>query len=113
MPASGISKSKGLRRQRGFRTRVVVMVTALLNPEQTTKKDLATLYRARWNNELDLRSIKSTMQTHDLRCKTPVLVRKEIWTHAPPSYPLTNAEKAVGCASAMIALNANGARWAS
>jgi IS4 transposase len=39
------------------------------------------LYRARWNNELDLRSIKSTMQMHDLRCKTPELVRKEIWTH--------------------------------
>jgi len=42
---------------------------------------LATLYRARWNNELDLRSIKSTMQMRDLRCKTPELVRKEIWTH--------------------------------
>src|SRR5262249_24394615 len=36
---------------------------------------------ARWNNELDLRSIKSTMQMDELRCKTPELVRKEIWTH--------------------------------
>src|SRR5262249_23481316 len=51
------------------------------DPEQATKEDLATLYRARWNNELDLRSIKSTMQMRDLRCKTPELVRKEIWTH--------------------------------
>jgi len=67
--------------QRGFRTRVVVVVTTLLDPQQTTKEDLATLYRARWNNELDLRSIKSTMQMHDLRCKTPELVHKEIWTH--------------------------------
>jgi Transposase DDE domain len=67
--------------QRGFRTRVVVVVTTLLDPQQTTKEDLATLYRARWNNELDLRSIKSTMQMHDLRCRTPELVRKEIWTH--------------------------------
>ncbi len=67
--------------QRGFRTRVVIVVTTLLDPQQTTKEDLATLYRARWNNELDLRSIKSTMQMHDLRCKTPELVRKEIWTH--------------------------------
>jgi hypothetical protein len=25
--------------------------------------------------------IKSTMQMHDLRCKTPELVRKEIWMH--------------------------------
>lgn len=67
--------------QRGFRTRVVVVVTTLLDPQQTTKEDLATLYRARWNNELDLRSIKSTMQMHDLRCRTPELVHKEIWTH--------------------------------
>src|SRR5262249_35854576 len=43
--------------------------------------DLATLYRARWNNELDLRSIKATMQMRELRCKTPELVRKEVWTH--------------------------------
>jgi len=68
--------------QPGFRTRSIVVVTTLLNPQQTTKEDLTTLYRARWNHELDLRSIKSTMQMHDLRCKTPELVRKEIWTHA-------------------------------
>jgi hypothetical protein len=67
--------------QRGFRTRMVVVVTTLLDPQQTTKEDLAALYRARWNNELDLRSIKSTMQMHELRCKTPELVHKEIWTH--------------------------------
>jgi hypothetical protein len=67
--------------QPGFRTKTLVVVTTLLDPQQTTKEDLATLYRARWNNELDLRVIKSTMQMHDLRCKTPQLVRKEIWTH--------------------------------
>jgi Transposase DDE domain len=67
--------------QRGFRTRSLVVVTTLLDPQQTTKEDLAMLYRARWNNELDLRSIKCTMQMHELRCKTPELVRKEIWTH--------------------------------
>jgi len=67
--------------QPGFRTKTLVVVTTLLDPRQTTKEDLATLYRARWNNELDLRSIKSAMQMHDLRCKTPQLVRKEIWTH--------------------------------
>jgi hypothetical protein len=67
--------------QPGFRTKCIVVVTTLLDPQQTTKEDLATLYRARWNNELDLRTIKSTMQMHHLRCKTPELVRKEIWTH--------------------------------
>jgi hypothetical protein len=67
--------------QPGFRTKTLVVVTTLLDPQQTSKEDLATLYRARWNNETDLRSIKSTMQMDDLRCKTPKLVRKEIWTH--------------------------------
>jgi hypothetical protein len=67
--------------QPGFRTRSIVVVTTLLDPEQTTKEDLATLYRARWNVELDLRSIKSAMQMRELRCKTPELVRKEVWAH--------------------------------
>ncbi len=42
---------------------------------------MAELYRARWNAELDLRSLKQTMQMDVLRCKTPELVRKELWTH--------------------------------
>ena len=67
--------------QPGFRTKTIVIVTTLLDHQQTTPQDLATLYRARWNNELDLRSIKRTLQMHELRCKTPELVRKEIWTH--------------------------------
>jgi len=67
--------------QPGFRTKAIVVVTTLLDPTETTKEDLASLYRARWNNELDLRSIKSTMHMDVLRCKTPELVRKEIWTH--------------------------------
>ena len=56
-------------------------MTTLLDPEETTKEDLAKLFRLRWNNELDIRSIKITMQMDLLRCKTPELVRKEIWTH--------------------------------
>lgn len=67
--------------QPGFRTKTIIVVTTILDAELTTKDDLASLYRARWNNELDLRSVKSTMQMDDLRCKTPELVRKEVWTH--------------------------------
>jgi hypothetical protein len=68
-------------KQPGFRTRLVVLVTTLLDPKLVSKEDLASLYRARWNNELDLRSIKVTLQMDVLRCKTPEMVRKEIWTH--------------------------------
>jgi hypothetical protein len=67
--------------QPGFRTRSIVVVTTLLDPGQASKEELASLYRARWNNELDLRSIKVTLQMDRLRCKTPELVRKEIWAH--------------------------------
>ena len=64
--------------QPGFRSKSIVVVTTLLDPGKTTKEDLAFLYRARWNNELDLRSIKATMQMDVLRGKTPELVRKEV-----------------------------------
>jgi hypothetical protein len=67
--------------QPGFRSKSIVVVTTILDPEQATKEDLAFLYRARWSHELDLRSIKITMQMDILRCKTPELVHKEIWTH--------------------------------
>jgi len=65
----------------GFRTTVLVIATTLLDAEVFMKADLAQLYRARWNAELDLRSLKQTMRMEILRCKTPELVRKEIWTH--------------------------------
>ena len=67
--------------QAGFRTNTIIVVTTLLDAEKFTKEDLASLYRARWNAELDLRSVKETLQMDILRCKTPELVRKEVWTH--------------------------------
>ena len=67
--------------QPGFRSRTMIVVSTLVNAEEVTTDDLAGLYRARWNAELDLRSLKQTMQMDILRCKTPELVRKEIWTH--------------------------------
>jgi hypothetical protein len=42
---------------------------------------IGDLYERRWEGEVDLRSIKSTMKMDVLRCKTPEMVRKEIWAH--------------------------------
>ncbi len=67
--------------QPGFRTKVMVVVTTLLDPEQASVSDLVDLYRQRWINELDFCSLKVALQLDVLRCKTPELVRKEIWTH--------------------------------
>ena len=35
----------------------------------------------RWHAELDLRSLKITLGMDVLRCKSPAMVRKEIWAH--------------------------------
>jgi len=67
--------------QLGFRTKSLVIATTLLDAAEFGKSDLIQLYRTRWNAELDLRSLKQTLQMDVLRCKTPELVRKEIWTH--------------------------------
>jgi hypothetical protein len=67
--------------QQGFHTRVVLVATTLVDAQVYAKEDLAGLYRARWHAELDLRSIKQTMQMDVLRCKTPAMVRKELWGH--------------------------------
>src|SRR5215831_1736880 len=40
---------------------------------------IGELYERRWDGEVDIRSIKSTMKMDVLRCKTPEMVRKEIW----------------------------------
>lgn len=65
----------------GFRSKSLVVVTTLLDAEQYAARDLAELYRARWQAELDLRSLKQTLQMDVLRCQTPAMVRKEIWVH--------------------------------
>jgi len=38
------------------------------------------VYHYRWLAELDIRAIKVTMGMDVLRCKTPEMVRKEMWT---------------------------------
>jgi hypothetical protein len=44
-------------------------------------RQIGDLYERRWVGEVDIRSIKSTMKMGVLRCKTPEMVRKEIWAH--------------------------------
>jgi len=67
--------------QKGFRCRRLRLVTTLLDPQVYPREELATAFRCRWHAELDLRSIKHVMQMDVLRCKTPAMVRKEIWMH--------------------------------
>ncbi|HWE38860.1 MAG TPA: IS4 family transposase [Isosphaeraceae bacterium] len=82
MPAE--LRARGLRitvKQPGFRVDELVPVTTLLDSERYPKGGVADLFLERWNIELDLRSIKVVLQMDVLRCKTPAMVHKEIWTH--------------------------------
>lgn len=64
----------------GFRTESFYVATTLTDAKRYTQDDIAELYRKRWLVELDIRSIKVTLGMDILRCKTPQMVRKEIWT---------------------------------
>ena len=67
--------------QKGFRTRELVVVTTLLDPEQYPAMQIAALYRRRWQAELHLRSLKIVLQMDHLRCKTPHRVHNEFFMH--------------------------------
>lgn len=67
--------------QDDFRTQTVVVAATLKDAERYSKEEIAWLYRERWHCELDLRSLKSVMKMAHLRCRTPAMVRKEVWTH--------------------------------
>jgi putative transposase len=64
----------------GRRARAMTVVTTLLDAETYTKAEIAALYGFRWNSELDIRSIKQTLNLSHLRCKSPAMVRRELWT---------------------------------
>jgi len=58
-----------------------VLVTTLLDAREVSKAALNELYTRRWNIELDLRSIKTTLGMEVLRCLTPAMIEKELWVH--------------------------------
>lgn len=68
-------------RVRELRAGGKLLVTTLLCPKQTSKADLERLYAQRWNIELDLRNIKTTLGMDQLSCKTPAMANKEIWAY--------------------------------
>ena len=63
------------------RTRVLVIVTTLLDATKYQASALGDLFRQRWHAELDIRSLKTTMRMEMLRTKSPEMVRKEIGMH--------------------------------
>jgi hypothetical protein len=66
---------------RGFRTRELIVITTLLDPEKFPAEEIAALYRRRWQVELFFRDIKTTLQMETLRCQSPAMIAKEFLMH--------------------------------
>lgn len=66
--------------QPGHRTRTITIATTLTDAETYSKEDIAQLYGFRWNSELDIRSLKQSLNLAHVRCKSPEMVRKQLWT---------------------------------
>ena len=64
---------------KGFRSWEVVLYTTLLDRRKYPREKLIDLYYRRWEIELRLRDIKTTMGLELLRCKTPAGCRKELY----------------------------------
>lgn len=68
--------------QKGFRPETIMIVTTLLDPCKYPAADLIELFRHRWDVELRLRDIKTSMGMNELPSRTPSQVRKELTMYA-------------------------------
>jgi hypothetical protein len=65
----------------GFRNQRVSLITTLLDTATYSTLEIVRLYGQRWDVELNLRHLKTTLGMDVLRCKTPSMVRKEIYVY--------------------------------
>ncbi|PSB42770.1 IS4 family transposase [Cyanosarcina cf. burmensis CCALA 770] len=63
----------------GFRTQRVSLITTLLDTTIYSTLEVLRLYGERWSVELNLKHLKTTLGMEVLRCKTPSMVRKELY----------------------------------
>ena len=66
---------------RAIKTKKRTIVTTLIDSIEYPRSEISGLYLMRWQIELDFRSIKTLMKMDILRCKSPDMVRKEIYVH--------------------------------
>lgn len=63
----------------GCRVKRITIATTLREPAKHSADDIADLYAKRWHQELDIRALKQTLNAEHLRCKSPEVVRSELW----------------------------------
>jgi len=61
-------------------TEPLQVVTTLLDPKKYPAADMGVLYGYRWHAELDIFAIKQSLNLDQLRCKTPDMIGRELWT---------------------------------
>jgi hypothetical protein len=66
---------------RELKVKSKVLVTTLLSSSGASRRALGELYVSRWNVELDLRNIKTTLGMEVLHCQTPEMNEKELWVY--------------------------------
>jgi len=65
----------------GFRTHQVSLITTLLDVKAYPSLEIVKLYGFRWEVEVNLKHLKTTLGMDVLRCKTPSMVRKELYVY--------------------------------
>ena len=63
---------------KGQRTRVVTIVTTLLDPLTYPKEDIAALYGVRWTVETHFAELKTTLRMRKVKSQTPMGAQKEV-----------------------------------
>lgn len=64
--------------EKGARSREIVLMTTLLDPARYPAADIAGLYLARWQVEVNLRNLKQTLGMNSLHCTTVDGVMREL-----------------------------------
>jgi hypothetical protein len=82
----------------GRRTRRLIVATTLLDRQTYSYEAIAALYGARWQVELDIRSLKVYLGLAELRCQSPEMLGKEIWG----GLLAYNLVRKVGCQAAWL-----------
>jgi hypothetical protein len=71
---------KGSLYRKGYRVRQVTTVTTLLDPQLYPAREILQAYLRRWRLEMCLDDIKTTLQMEMLRCHSPRMCQKEVFT---------------------------------
>jgi hypothetical protein len=66
---------------RGFKARKLRLLTSLTDRTAYPADEIVAVQARRWDVELDIRAIKTTMGMDHLSCKTPAMIEKEILMH--------------------------------